>query len=110
MAPSRWPEIAPFESDRPLATKMRARYQRRESRDLLALALDYTSRRSNARRIVEMFGQHMDREAGPLTRAMFERNLAGKVHDALFHTDISMQRAEVLGGSRSSAFDAAVTD
>ncbi len=31
----------------------------------------------------------MDRESTPVTRAMFERNLAGKIGDARFNADMS---------------------
>ena len=104
-------DIATFALDRLLATEMRARYQCRRGRNLFALAMEFASRPSDARRIVDMFGQHMDREAGPLTRTISERPiliLPGKPWKG--DRDMSMRRAQVSGRSRSSAFDAAVTD
>ena len=36
-----------------------------------------------------MFREHIDREDGPVIRAMFERNLAGKLGDTQFNADMS---------------------
>lgn len=61
----------------------------------------------------------MDREDGPVTRAMFERNLAGKIDDTQLFADISTlltpafesrRQPETSGGSRCSVIDAAVAD
>ena len=45
--------------------------------------------RSNPGRIAAAFRGYMDREGGPVTRAMFERNLAGKIGNAQFNADMS---------------------
>ena len=88
---SRWysgqADITTFELDELLATKMRALYQRRKGRDLFDLAMGDT--RSNPGRIAAAFREYMDREGGPVTRSMFERNLAGKIDDAQFNADMS---------------------
>ena len=90
---SRWysglADITTFELDELLATKMRALYQRRKGRDLFDLAMGLEDARSNLGRIAAAFRDHMDREGGPVTRAMFERNLAGKIGDAQFNADMS---------------------
>ena len=90
---SRWysgqADIATFELDELLATKMRALYQRRKGRDLFDLAMGLGDARSNPGRIAAAFREYMDREGGPVTRAMFERNLAGKIGDAQFNADMS---------------------
>ncbi len=90
---SRWysgrADIATFELDELLATKMRALYQRRKARDLFDLAMGLADGRSDARRIAAAFQEYMDREGGPVTRAMFERNLAGKIGDTQFNADMS---------------------
>ncbi len=44
--------------------------------------------RSDAVRIADSFREYMEREGGPVTRAMFERNLEGKIDDAQFNADI----------------------
>ena len=89
---SRWysglAEIKTFELDELLATKMRALYQRRKGRDLFDLAMGLADERSDAARIADSFREYMDREAGPVTRAMFERNLEGKIDDAQFNADM----------------------
>lgn len=90
---SRWysgmADIATFELDELLATKLRALYQRRKGRDLFDLAMGLADKRSNSERIVAGFGEYMEREGGSVTRAMFERNLAGKIGDAQFNADMS---------------------
>ena len=90
---SRWylgmADITTFELDELLATKLRALYQRRKGRDLFDLALGLADERSDAERIVAGFGEYMEREGGAVTRAMFERNLAGKIGDAQFNADMS---------------------
>ena len=90
---SRWysgrAEIATFELDELLATKMRALYQRRKGRDLFDLATGLADGRSDAGRIVAAFREYMEREGNPVTRAMFERNLAAKIGDVQFDADMS---------------------
>ena len=80
---SRWysgrADIATFELDELLATKLRALYQRRKGRDLFDLAMGLADERSDASRIATAFQEYMKRESAAVTRAMFERNLAGKV-------------------------------
>lgn len=86
---SRMADIATFDLDELLATKLRALYQHRKGRDLFDLAMGLADERSDAQPIVAGFGAYMEREGGSVTRAMFERNLAGKISDAQFNADMS---------------------
>ena len=86
---SRRTDVATFELDELLATKLRALYQRRKGRDLFDLATGLANERSDASRIATAFREYMEREGAAVTRAMFERNLAGKVGDAQFNADMS---------------------
>ena len=90
---SRWysgrADITTFELDELLATKMRALYQRSKGRDLFDLAMGLADGRSESGRIAAAFRRYMDRESTLVTRAMFERNLAGKIGDAQFNADMS---------------------
>ena len=90
---SRWysgsATINTFELDELLATKLRALYQRTRGRDLFDLATGLGDDRTDAGRIVSAFREYMDRDGGPVTRAMFERNLAGKLRDTRFSDDLS---------------------
>ena len=90
---SRWysgrSDIATFEFDELLATKLRALYQRRKGRDLFDLATGLDDERTDPRQIVAAFRKYMDHEAHPVTRVMFERNLAGKLGDPEFNADMS---------------------
>ena len=90
---SRWFEgaakIRTFELDELLATKLRALYQRKKGRDLFDLTVGLGDGRSDPERIVRTFRSYMDAEGRPLTRAMFEQNLDGKLRDPSFGADMS---------------------
>ena len=90
---SRWhsgsADVVTFELDELLATKLRALYQRKKGRDLFDLANGLGHPRSDPRRIVAAFQEYMGRDGHPVTRAMFERNLAGKMSDPQFGADMS---------------------
>ncbi len=90
---SRWytgtADIATFELDELLATKLRALYQRRKGRDLFDLAIGLDDERSNAGRIVAAFKEYMARDGVAVTRALFERNLSGKLRNPQFSSDMS---------------------
>lgn len=95
---SRWfsgeAKIVTFELNELLATKLRALYQRKKGRDLFDLAKGLSDDRSDPRRIVAAFGDYMDCEGHRVTRAMFERNLAGKLSDPTFNADMSALLAQ----------------
>ena len=90
---SRWytgtADIATFELDELLATKLRALYQRRKGRDLFDLAIGLNDERSNAGKIVAAFKDYMARDGVAVSRALFERNLAGKLRNPQFSADMS---------------------
>lgn len=89
---SRWfageAKIATYQLDELLGTKLRALYQRRKGRDLfdLATALEKTS--ADPDRIVEVFSGYLKKAGTPVTRALFERNLAEKLNMTQFAADI----------------------
>ena len=90
---SRWftgaADVATFELDELLATKMRALYQRKKGRDLFDLATGLRDARSDPARIVAAFTGYMERDGHAVTRAMFERNLTVKLDDSQFNADMS---------------------
>ena len=90
---SRWFErtasIRTFELDELLATKLRALYQRKKGRDLFDLMVALGDGRSDPQRIVQTFRSYMEAEHRPLTRAMFEQNLDGKLREPGFGSDMS---------------------
>lgn len=89
---SRWftgsADISTYQLDELLGTKLRALYQRRKGRDLFDLAIALKNPSVDPRRIVEAFLGYMDKEEGRITRALFERNLAGKMTMPQFAADI----------------------
>jgi len=82
-------DIATYELDELLGTKLRALYQRKKGRDLfdLSLALDRPAVAPD--RVVACFTRYMTEQGERVTRAMFERNLLLKRRDPVFTGDIS---------------------
>jgi predicted nucleotidyltransferase component of viral defense system len=81
-------EIATFDIDELLATKLRALYQRRKGRDLFDLWLCIEHKLIKPQRLVDCFVEYMEREGHPLTRFQFEQNLQEKKADPAFLSDI----------------------
>ena len=89
---SRWftgnADIATYQIDELLGTKLRALYQRRKGRDLFDLATALDLRIADPQRIAETFAGYMEREGKRVTRAMFESNLTDKLNNRTFTADI----------------------
>lgn len=81
-------EVATFTLPELLGTKLRALYQRKKGRDLfdLDLALDHTD--FNGDQVLRAFEEYMAFGATLVTRAQFEANMAAKIADAAFLTDV----------------------
>ena len=82
-------EICSYELDELLGTKLRALYQRKAGRDLFDLATALANPAVNPDRIVGVFSEYMSRNGHKVTRAQFEKNLAGKLRDPEFVADMS---------------------
>lgn len=89
---SRWFEgscdILSYALDELLGTKLRALYQRKQGRDLFDLAVALEESESDPARIVEVFAAYMEHGGHCVTRAQFEENMMGKLHDPRFRADI----------------------
>lgn len=81
-------EIHSYELDELLGTKLRALYQRKQGRDMFDLATALENPAVNPDRIVAAFSEYMIRDGHRVTRAQFEKNIAGKLGDPEFTTDI----------------------
>ena len=81
-------EICSYELDELLGTKLRALYQRKQGRDLFDLATALQNPAVTPDRIVATFLEYMEREGHKVTRALFERNIAGKLRAPEFTADI----------------------
>jgi hypothetical protein len=57
-------------------------------RDLFDLATALENPAVNPDRIIGAFSEYMSRDGQKVTRAQFEKNIAGKLHDPEFGTDI----------------------
>ena len=106
---SRWftgsADISTYQLDELLGTKLRALYQRRKGRDLFDLAIALKNPSVDPQRIVEAFLGYMDKEEGRITRALFERNLAGKVTMPQFAADIGPMLAPGYEWDMARAMD-----
>jgi predicted nucleotidyltransferase component of viral defense system len=67
-----------------LATKLRARYQRKQGRDLFDIATALKDKSADPSRIVAAFLQYMQPEGHKITRAHFEENFALKLRNLEF--------------------------
>jgi len=89
---SRWFEgacdITTYDLDELLGTKLRALYQRRKGRDLFDMATALSQNGTDPARIVTAFSRYMAEGGHHVTRAEFEENLAAKLCDPRFISDI----------------------
>jgi predicted nucleotidyltransferase component of viral defense system len=89
---SRWfsgrSDIATYELDELLGTKLRALYQRKKGRDLFDLAVALESGTVDPARIIAAFSEYMDRSGHHVARSLFEQNIAAKLRDRQFTADI----------------------
>jgi len=89
---SRWysgnTKIKSYQLEELIGTKLRALYQRKKGRDLFDLwqVLQYES--FDPQKAVTAFQYYMNQEKKPVTRAMFEKNLAEKLGASHFFQDI----------------------
>ena len=82
-------EVLTYEPEELLGTKLRALYQRRKGRDLFDLSESLTRFADLDReKVVACFLVYLEREGRRVTRAQFERNLAGKIRDKVFLSDV----------------------
>src|SRR5262249_45177615 len=72
-----------------LGTKLRALYQRRKGRDLFDIATALAQGAADPVRVLAAFSRYMAQGGHRVTRAMFEENLAAKLEDQRFVSDIS---------------------
>ena len=90
---SRWwsgeAHVTSFELDELLATKLRALFQRKKGRDLFDLWHAIDQQLTSPGRIVDCFDRYMSESGARVTRAMFEENVARKLDDPVFRSDMT---------------------
>ncbi len=94
---SRWfsgrAAVRTYRLDELLATKLRALYQRRRGRDLFDLWDARTRARVNPARVTETFQAYLRAGGLRISRAEFERNLAGKARSRAFLSEVGSMLA-----------------
>ena len=81
-------DILTYSLDELLGTKLRALYQRKKGRDLFDLATALDNAAVDPERVITAFSEYMKRGGDHVTRALFERNMVGKLRDPRFEADI----------------------
>lgn len=71
-----------------LGTKLRALYQRKKGRDLFDLAIALDSQEADPEKIVAAFYRYMKHGEHKATRKQFQENIAAKLNDENFASDI----------------------
>lgn len=89
---SRWYEgkcsILSYGLNELLGTKLRALYQRKKGRDLFDLATALDHQDANPEKIIEAFLTYMEHGENKVSRKQFEDNIADKLGDESFRSDI----------------------
>jgi predicted nucleotidyltransferase component of viral defense system len=90
---SRWftgaTTLQTYQLDELLGTKLRALYQRRKGRDLFDLALGLELGNAEPTKIVATFIHYLEQQGQRVTRAEFEANLAQKLTNSQFVSDLT---------------------
>lgn len=90
---SRWFEgacdVATYDLNELLGTKLRALYQRKKGRDLFDLAIALPREDVEPARIIPAFLAYMEHGGHQISRALFEQNMERKMTDPQFTADIS---------------------
>ena len=81
-------DILTYEPEELLSTKLRALYQRKKGRDLFDLAEALVRLEVDPDKVIACFARYMDQEGQRVTRAEFEDNLAEKIDDDVFLSDV----------------------
>lgn len=81
-------QVRTYQFEELLATKLRALYQRKKSRDLFDLWLALQQPNLDVSKIISAFLHYMQQENNSVTRTMFEKNLAKKLEEYSFLDDI----------------------
>ena len=94
-------DLITYELEELIGTKMRALYQRKQGRDLfdLAMVLKHFPH-LDRKKVIECFSHYMSHVNASVTRAQFEANLAEKMSDGYFTSDIHS-----LLATESGSFD-----
>jgi len=83
-------EVVTYALEELLGTKLRAFYQRKKGRDLFDLAVSLERHPElDAGKTADCFQRYMENMGASVSRAEFEANLAEKLNDPAFHSDIA---------------------
>jgi len=101
-----WIEVLTYEPEELLGTKLRALYQRKKGRDLFDLSEALTHITSlDPEKVVACFMSYLQNDGRRVTREVFEANVAEKITDRLFLSDVPPLLARGISFDPAAAFD-----
>ena len=80
--------IPSYELNELLGTKLSALYQRKKGRDLFDLAISLDNKHADPDTIIDTFNAYMKRGGRKVTKIQFRENIALKMQDKNFTSDI----------------------
>lgn len=99
-------EILTYEIEELLGTKLRALYQRKKGRDLFDLSEALTHIAGvDPEKVVTCFGRYLENDGLRITRTEFEENLAEKIEDPVFLSDVPPLLAAGMSFDPEAALD-----
>ena len=101
-----WIEVLTYEPEELLGTKLRALYQRKKGRDLFDLSEALTHITSlDPEKVVACFMSYLQNDGRRVTREVFDANVAEKITDRLFLSDVPPLLARGISFDPAAAFD-----
>ena len=98
--------VLTYEPEELLGTKLRALYQRKKGRDLFDLSESLTRFTGlDPEKVVACFMSYLENEGRSVTRAKFEANVAEKIEDRLFLSDVPPLLARGVSFDPVTAFE-----
>ena len=99
-------DVLTYEPEELLGTKLRALYQRKKGRDLFDLSEALTRFSGlDPEKVVACFISYLERDGRRVTRADFDANVAEKIEDSLFLSDVPPLLASGVSFDPVAAFD-----
>lgn len=81
-------KISTYQLDELMGSKLRALYQRRKGRDLFDMWLMLEKNNLDVNKVIKIFLAHCEYAKHPISRAIFEKNLAEKAENEDFRTEV----------------------
>lgn len=98
-------QIATYELEELMATKLRALYQRRKGRDLFDMWYVFNHIPTNVDRVVDIFRKYCSNDGITIERSLFQQNMEAKRKNSDFQNDMNVLLPRNIRWSFDEAFD-----